>query len=46
MLAEQDRIQSTMSISAFLNPADEAVDDSDEEILDWIVEAYPEGNRA
>jgi DDE superfamily endonuclease len=45
MLAEQDRIQSAMSTSAFLNPADEAVDDSDEEILDSIVEAYSEGDR-
>jgi hypothetical protein len=35
-----------MSISVFLNPADEAVDDGDEEILDSVVEAYSEGDRA
>jgi hypothetical protein len=34
-----------MSISAFLNSADEAVNDGNEEILDLIVEVYLEGNR-
>jgi hypothetical protein len=46
VLVEQERIQSAMSISVFLNPADEAVDDDDEEILDSVVEAYSEGDRA
>jgi hypothetical protein len=35
-----------MSISVFLNPADEAVDDDDEEILNSVVKAYSEGDRA
>ncbi|ERF72520.1 hypothetical protein EPUS_02801 [Endocarpon pusillum Z07020] len=35
-----------MSTSAFLNPIKEVVDDSNEEILDSIVEGYSEGNRA
>jgi hypothetical protein len=35
-----------MSISAFLDPADEAVDDDDEEIFKAVVEAYSEGDRA
>jgi hypothetical protein len=35
-----------MSISAFLNPADEAVNDGDKEILDSVVKAYSKGDRA
>jgi hypothetical protein len=35
-----------MSISAFLNPANEAVNDGDKEILDLVVKAYSEGDRA
>jgi hypothetical protein len=35
-----------MSISVFLNPADEAVNNGDEEILNSVVEAYSEGDRA
>ena len=34
------------SISAFLNPADEIVVDNDEDLLDLIIEAYLEGDRA
>jgi hypothetical protein len=45
-LVDQDRIQSAMSISAFLDPIDEAVDDDDEEILEAVIEAYSEGDRA
>jgi hypothetical protein len=35
-----------MNISAFLNPANEAVNDGDEEILDSVVKAYSKGDRA
>jgi hypothetical protein len=35
-----------MSISVFLNSADEAINDGDEEILDSVVKAYSEGDRA
>jgi hypothetical protein len=35
-----------MSITAFLNPSDEAVDDHKEEILETVIEAYSEGDRA
>jgi hypothetical protein len=45
-LVDQDRIQSAMSISAFLDPIDEAVDDDDEEFLEAVIEAYSEGDRA
>lgn len=45
-LVDQDRIHSAMSITAFLNPSDEAVDDHEEEILETVIEAYSEGDRA
>ena len=34
-----------MSISTFLNPIDEAVNDVDEDILNSIVSNYTEGDR-
>ena len=44
--AAQERIQSKMSISVFLNPTDEIVDDEDEEILQQVADSYTEGDRA
>jgi hypothetical protein len=46
MFIEQDRIQSIISTSVFLNSADKAIDNSDKEILNSIVKAYSEGDRA
>ena len=34
-----------MSISAFLNPADEVMDDAEDEILDHVIDLYTEGDR-
>jgi hypothetical protein len=45
-LAGQARIQNTMNINTFLNPTDEVVDDDDDEVLDQLVDAYAEGDRA
>ena len=44
-LVDKDRIQSAMSISTFLNPLDEQIEDNDEEILSSTIEAYAEGDR-
>ena len=46
LFIDQERVQSVISISVFLNPVDEAVDDDDEEILDSVVEVYSENDRA
>jgi hypothetical protein len=35
-----------MNISAFLDPADEVVDDTENEILDYVIDSYAEGDRA
>jgi hypothetical protein len=35
-----------MSISAFLDTADEVVDDEDDQILDQVVDSYAEGDSA
>ena len=34
-----------MSISQFINPTNEIVDDEDDEILEKVIEAYAEGNE-
>ena len=44
-LVDQNRIHSVMSISAFLNPVDELVEDEDKEILDTVIDFYIEGDR-
>jgi hypothetical protein len=35
-----------MNISAFLDSADEVVDDAENEILDHVIDSYAEGDRA
>jgi hypothetical protein len=35
-----------MNISAFLDPADEVVDDAENEILDHVIDSYAEEDRA
>jgi hypothetical protein len=35
-----------MNISAFLNPADEIVDNTKDEILDYVIDLYTERDRA
>jgi hypothetical protein len=36
---------SATSISVFLNPVNELVEDKDEEILDTVIDSYTEGDR-
>jgi hypothetical protein len=43
ILQNQKRIRTAVSISAFLNAADEDVDDEDDEILAHVVDSYAEG---
>jgi hypothetical protein len=35
-----------MNISAFLNPADKVVDNTKDEILDYVIDSYAERDRA
>jgi hypothetical protein len=46
VLVKQERIQSVISISVFLNPANKAVNDGNKEILNSVVKAYSKGDRA
>lgn len=43
-LASQDRIKTAMSIGQFLNPREENVDDTDDDIVDAIAKAYSDDN--
>ena len=42
-LKKNDRIQDVISIERCLNPAEEIIEDDDDDILDTIVDAYAEG---
>jgi len=44
-LSDSGRIRDMMSISQFINPTNEIVDDEDDEILEKVIEAYAEGNE-
>ena len=45
-LATQERIKSAMNMSLFLNPKNKNVDDSDNDIVNTIAEAYDDDERA
>ena len=45
ILTEKERIHDPMDISTYLCPMDEIVDDSEEDLLESIIDGYTEGDK-